>query len=186
MNRHTVEKRVRGLRCGVLVGRSANLKLPGSILVGRRRQALSLPDEDGVRNMFLEILLSDVYGLERRGRDAFPTVLDIGANVGLFAVAARKTHRHAVIHAYEPNLELERYLSVQLRVAGATWFREAVGGERSARPARGLPGRERADAVRARRVRSRPDRAPRDRGRAARARRLRKDRLRRLRVDDVR
>jgi FkbM family methyltransferase len=129
MNRHTVEKRIRGLRCGMLVGRSRNLRLPGSILVGRQRQSLYLPDEDGVRNMFLEILLSDVYGLERRGRNAFTAVLDVGANVGLFAVAARRLHRHAVIHAYEPNLDVGPYLSVQLRVARATWFREAVGGK---------------------------------------------------------
>ena len=136
--------------------------------------------------MFLEILLSDVYGLERRGRDVFLTVLDIGANVGLFAVAARKTHRHAVIHVYEPNLELERYLSVQLRVAGATWFREAVGGG----PARGrlevYPGEsgltqcmpDESGPVRIVPLATAVERLG--------LRRLRKDRLRRLRVDNVR
>jgi FkbM family methyltransferase len=66
--------------------------------------------------------------VERYGRNVFSTVLDIGANVGLFTIAARKEHRHARIHAYEPNVALESFLANQTEVADATWFREAVGG----------------------------------------------------------
>lgn len=117
MNRHTVQKRVRGLRYGALVGRTENLRIPKSVLIGTRRHRMSLPEERGVRTDFAEILLSDIYGLERRGRDVFSTVLDIGANVGLFALAARKIHRHALIHTYEPNTALEPYLTVQLAAA---------------------------------------------------------------------
>jgi FkbM family methyltransferase len=112
----------------MLVGRSATLSIPSSILIGLRRHELYLPDEDGIRNAFAEIFLADGYGLHRRRRGSFRTVLDIGANIGLFAVAARKYHRHTAIHAYEPNVALEPFLAVQLRVAGATWFPEAVGG----------------------------------------------------------
>jgi FkbM family methyltransferase len=128
MDRNTVRKRLRGLRYGLVVGRTVNLRLPRSILIGPHRLPIRLPDEEGVRLAFLEILLSDVYGLKRLGRNAFSTVLDIGANVGLFTIAARKEHRRARIHAYEPNVALEPFLANQTKVANATWFREAVGG----------------------------------------------------------
>jgi FkbM family methyltransferase len=128
MDRHTVEKRIRGLRYGMLVGRTESMRLPKSLLIARHRRPVSFPDEVGVRTAFAEILLSDVYDLERRGRNAFSSVLDIGANVGLFTIAARNVHRSAQIHAYEPNVGLASHLETQVRAADAVWFREAVGG----------------------------------------------------------
>ena len=54
-------------------------------------------------------------------------ILDIGANVGLFGVAARSAFPQATIHGYEPNTALEPYLAYQARVASLEYFLEAVG-----------------------------------------------------------
>ncbi len=53
--------------------------------------------------------------------------MDIGANVGLFGVAARNAFPAAQIHAYEPNPYLEQYLAVQAKSANFSYFMEAVG-----------------------------------------------------------
>lgn len=127
MNAHTVAKRLRGARYGLILGRSERFSLPRRMWLGHLA-VVSFPENDpGVRTAFAEVLLSDTYGLDRR-RGSFSTVLDIGANVGIFVLAARRRDRNAVIHAYEPNEALEPYLSTQVRAADATWFREAVAG----------------------------------------------------------
>ncbi|MGL5064327.1 MAG: FkbM family methyltransferase, partial [Microcoleus sp.] len=54
-------------------------------------------------------------------------ILDIGANVGLFPIAARNRFPQSVIHAYEPNPNLETYLENQSQIANFTYFMEAVG-----------------------------------------------------------
>ena len=68
---------------------------------------LSFPDEVGVVNDFLSIFLDDDYRLDRV-KWPVGTVLDIGANLGFFSIAARNAFPEATIHAYEPNHELEK------------------------------------------------------------------------------
>ena len=95
--------------------------------IGRHRVDVVFPNEAGVREAFVEVILSDVYGLGRPRSEACSTILDIGANVGLFCLAARKVHPAAVIHAYEPNGDLEPYLTAQVAATKARWFLEAIG-----------------------------------------------------------
>lgn len=91
---------------------------------------LVLPSEPGIRTAFVELLLDDCYGLRplaKRVEMQAIRILDIGANVGLFGVAARAHFPEATIHCYEPNATLERFLKSQARVAGFEYFLEAVG-----------------------------------------------------------
>lgn len=106
-----------------------DLDVPESILVSGRRVVLVVPPEIGVRNDFISIFLDDCYGLRRTPLQE-PVILDIGANVGLFAIAARAAFPRATIHAYEPNIELEPYLTRQAATGGFTYFLEAVGAEK--------------------------------------------------------
>jgi FkbM family methyltransferase len=122
-----VERRLRGLRYGLVVGRINRFRLPNRMWIGRHRVNVMFPNEAGVREAFVEVILSDVYGLDRPRSGACSTVLDIGANVGIFCLAARKVHPAALIHAYEPNSDLEPYLTAQVAATNAQWFREAVG-----------------------------------------------------------
>src|SRR4051795_12153762 len=110
-------KRRRAYRLGIALGRSANFELPGSIKFGGERKRLSLPPETGVGVAFSEILFADCYGVERV-QEPVHTVLDVGANVGLFCLAARRAFPTATIHAYEPNSALEEHLANQARIAG--------------------------------------------------------------------
>lgn len=125
---HFLAKRLRARRLGVSLGRSANFRLPASIVLGRKRYALWLPDETGVKVAFMELLLADSYELGQVP-GMVETVLDIGANVGLFCLAARNAFPEATIHAYEPNPQIEPYLKVQAATAACKYFMEAVGPE---------------------------------------------------------
>lgn len=123
---HFVMKRVRARRLGLWLGRSADFRLPTSVLVNGERKGVHFPEQHGVKVAFAELLLGDCYGLGQV-EGAVRTVLDIGANVGIFCLAARNAFPEAVIHAYEPNARLEPYLRVQAEAARCRYFLEAVG-----------------------------------------------------------
>ena len=95
---------------GVFYGRSQSLNIQ-SLRIAGRRVALSFPPGETavLRHELGKILIQDCY---RLGRLPFPvrTVLDVGANVGIFSMAARHFFPNAVIHAYEPNRQLESHL----------------------------------------------------------------------------
>lgn len=109
--------------------RSATFRLPDTIWLNGQTKRLSLPDENGVKVAFIDLLLDDCYGCHAlRKRDCkIDTVLDIGGNVGLFGIAARNAFPGATIHSYEPNKRLESFLAVQADAAGFDYFMEAVG-----------------------------------------------------------
>ncbi len=121
-----VEKRLSALKLGVLFGRTQGFTLPTRIRVGRQWYPTQFPNEHGVRVAFLEVLLADCYGLRALPR-TLGTVLDIGANVGLFAIAARQRFPDATIHCYEPNPALAGPLRTHAEAAHAVVFMEAVG-----------------------------------------------------------
>jgi FkbM family methyltransferase len=123
---HLVQKRLRARGLGVWLGRTRTFKLPRSLILNGERQPIHIPDDRFTRLVFLEVLIADCY---RLGDVPEPvrTVLDVGANVGLFCLAARNAYPDARIHAYEPNPDLEQYLRAQATVARCDYFMEAVG-----------------------------------------------------------
>ncbi|MEW6491143.1 MAG: FkbM family methyltransferase [Cyanobacteriota bacterium] len=117
---------MRAKRLGIQFQRAATFKIPNSIVINGDRKLLSLPDEEGIKVAFVEIFLDDCYGLKQLP-PSIHKILDIGANVGLFSVAARHQFPQALIHAYEPNPHLENYLQLQAHTVGFDYFMEAVG-----------------------------------------------------------
>lgn len=79
----------------------------------------------------VESVFDDVYHLEKLtiDKNQHCKIVDIGANVGAFAIAARCHFPHATIHCYEPNQRLEEYLKLQAYAVQAKHFIEAVGSE---------------------------------------------------------
>lgn len=121
-----VRRRARAYKLGVRMPlRGARYRVPTSISVEAQRVELLLPDDRGTHSAFADLLLSDCYGLDLV-HEPVRTVLDVGANVGLFALAARRAFPRATIHCYEPNAALAPYLDHQCRVAGAQWFHGAL------------------------------------------------------------
>lgn len=120
-----IQKRVRARKIGVPLWRSKDFALPDGILLNNKRVSVHFPNEQGVRVAFSELFFGDCYGLEKV-KQPIKTVLDIGANVGIFALAARQAFPNAVIHSYEPNAHLEPYLKTQAEAAHSRYFIEAV------------------------------------------------------------
>jgi len=118
---------VNAWRYGITYGRAKTFKMPKYLVLDGDRVCLSLPTESGVTVAFLDIFLHDVYGLARLRHCGVRTVLDIGANVGLFSLAARSFFSKARIHAYEPNPRLAVFLKQQAEVGKYQIFPEAVG-----------------------------------------------------------
>lgn len=121
-----IAKRLRAWKLGVPLGLSRNFRLPETIRFQGRHERVHLPRETGTAVAFVELLFADSYGLDNVPRPV-RHVVDIGANVGLFCLAARLAFPSAVIHAYEPNPQLEPYLRRQAEIAEATYWMEAVG-----------------------------------------------------------
>jgi FkbM family methyltransferase len=87
-----------------------------------------VPDESCQRDAFVEVLLNDSYRLGTLAKSVnIKTVIDIGANAGLFGLASRAAFPTATIHAYEPNPALARPLAHNAELAGVAFFLEAVG-----------------------------------------------------------
>jgi FkbM family methyltransferase len=123
---HIVDKRLRARKLGVWLGRTRNFRVPDSIIIGGERRKIHAPDERGTRLVFLEVLVEDCYRL-RDVQRPIRTVLDVGAHVGVFCLAARNVFPDATIHAYEPNPALEHYLRQQAATARCQYFMEAIG-----------------------------------------------------------
>jgi len=120
-----IRKRIRARRIGVTLWRNEDFQLPDELLLNGKPVPVQFPNERGVRVAFSELFFGDCYGLER-ATTPIKTVLDIGANVGIFALAARQAFPDAVIHSYEPNPHLERYLKTQAEAVNSRYFMEAI------------------------------------------------------------
>jgi len=110
-----LERRRRAAKFGLSFHRVRDFHVPARIKIRGREVVLALREEPGIRMAFIDIFLDDCYG--SNDVVAPSTVLDIGANVGLFSVAARCALSKAQIHAYEPNPALEPSLSAQATAA---------------------------------------------------------------------
>jgi FkbM family methyltransferase len=119
-------RRFRARRLGTGFPRAAGFAVPESILLAGTQRKIHLPDDNGSKVAFIDILLDDCYGLRRLPRNA-QRVLDIGAHAGLFSLAARDRFPTAEIHAYEPNPQMQPFLSNQADAGRFSFFNQAVG-----------------------------------------------------------
>ena len=123
--RSSFKYRVKWAQLGVYYLRSCS---PRSVRIAGQRVRLAYPaGEKAVQeHEFHKILIEDCYRLGEIGSPV-RTVLDIGANIGLFAMAARNHFPKATINCYEPNPLLEPYLARHCAAVRAQYFMEAVG-----------------------------------------------------------
>lgn len=124
-------RRIRNARrLGIPFYRRAAFRLPSHLRVRGRDVPLAYPSEAGVRTDFVTCLIDDEYGLWGPVDAATRTIVDIGANMGFFCMAARARFPQATIHAYEPNPRVAPYLADNGRSADVVVFTEAVGSAR--------------------------------------------------------
>jgi FkbM family methyltransferase len=93
---------------------TSHFQLPNSAILGGERRILSFPYDQALALDIMDIWLDDDYGLTKIDRSV-RTVLDIGANVGLFSLWAWQHFPNARIHSYEPNPAIQTHLEFNLR-----------------------------------------------------------------------
>jgi FkbM family methyltransferase len=103
-----------------------------ALSVGGRAIDLRFPDGEFElqQNELHHLFIDDPYGLKTLPRDKIKTVLDIGANIGLFALLARYYFPTACIHSYEPNGALAPLLMNNTRAANIAVFMQGIGLQR--------------------------------------------------------
>ena len=98
---------------------------PRKVWLAGKERILAYPDDPAMISDVINLWLDDEYGL-REIKQPVTTIVDIGANVGLFSLWARHHFRDAIIHAYEPNPEIFDYAAGNLRQMNVSIFREGV------------------------------------------------------------
>jgi FkbM family methyltransferase len=124
--------RARNLRYGILFLFSAGHRIPSKLWVRGRYRAFRFRFQQGpgFYYEFREICLEDCYSLKDiKKRVPVSAIIDIGANQGLFLLAARKNFPHAAIQGYEPNSQLADLLVHNSKNLKAQVFMEAVSDE---------------------------------------------------------
>lgn len=102
--------------------RRASFQIP-NVIAGNRK--IAFPNEHGAKCDFIEVFLGDAYRI-RSIRKRLQRVIDVGANVGFFSVAAKLTFPDAEIHAYEPFTKLSNFLEPNAHEFSFKVFYEAV------------------------------------------------------------
>lgn len=122
---NSIRYRARMARFGIYYLRSFQLR---QVRVAGRRVHLSFPPAERATHEWElgRILFEDCYGLSNVPGPV-RTVVDIGANIGLFALAARHFFPQATIYSYEPNVALEPHLQAHCQAVGASYRLQAVG-----------------------------------------------------------
>jgi hypothetical protein len=117
---------VRGRVFGIWFTGMSRFRIPPSIQINARRVDISAPSEIGVSWDFVNVALDDEYGLLKISGKP-DTVLDIGANFGLFSILAAHYFSSSKIHAYEPNPRIFPFLVQNGSKSGVVPFQAGVG-----------------------------------------------------------
>lgn len=114
---------------GIDFERTAKFVLPQNVLINNKNIRLNLIDDRSTNTTFVDIFLDDTYGLLyfKKHFNNIKTIIDIGANQGLFTLAARNIFPSSIIHSYEPNQAIIKNLAHHCELVNATYFNEAVG-----------------------------------------------------------
>ena len=124
-------RRIRAQRIGTRFTFISKFLIPENVTCDGNKHTIAYPKAGSCENAFVEIFLDDGYCLDRLKNEPIKRVLDVGANIGLFSIAARMHFPEAVIHSYEPNAQLEPVLKQNSLNAGFQFFIEAVGDRNS-------------------------------------------------------
>ncbi len=121
------------LKIGIFFFGARYLKIPEYIKIRGKKINLSLPDEYGVKITFAEIFLDDTYELSwikkfsKKKKIEIKTILDIGGNCGLTSLKLRSHFPNSIIHCYEPNIDLIKYIEPNSKNGNFKCFFEAIG-----------------------------------------------------------
>jgi FkbM family methyltransferase len=119
---------LKAARMGVFWNGTTQFTLPKRFKYNSRACSIVGPQEKSLAWVFRDLILDDEYGLTKLAKKP-ETVLDVGGNIGLFALWAGVNFPQATIHVYEPNPELLDSLENNAKQVGATIYSEGMGGQ---------------------------------------------------------
>jgi len=101
-------------------------KIPGVLKINGQQKELKVADMNIIE--FTGICINDCYhlGFLRKKLGNVKTIVDVGANQGMFVIAARQFFPDAKIDCYEPNSQLADTLKFNAKQLNATAYMEAV------------------------------------------------------------
>ncbi len=121
-----LRKRFNSLKYGMFYLRNANFKIPAKLLINGLNKEIHFNDLSEAE--FTMICIDDCYQLKylRKKLNQIRTIVDIGANQGMFLIAARQFFPQAQLAAYEPNFLLSDTLRFNAAQLNAAVYFEAV------------------------------------------------------------
>jgi FkbM family methyltransferase len=119
---------IRARRFRIPYIRRRSFRVPFRIVINSKLIALDCPPENGIGSDFLTCFVDDEYGLGCVGHPIY-SILDLGANVGFFSMAARSFFPLATIHAYEPNPRSLEYCHKNVAQLDIVVHGEALGSQ---------------------------------------------------------
>jgi FkbM family methyltransferase len=127
LNRYLLYLRrfLRAREFGIGFSGTSYTPMPKSVRIAGGMRAVHAPADPTLVHDVINLWLDDEYGLRRVGHPV-RTIVDIGANIGLFSLFARHCFPAATIHAYEPDPEVLTYTARNFDDAGIELFPEAV------------------------------------------------------------
>lgn len=122
-------RRIRAARLGIDFKRVSCFKFPSTLRYHGGEIAIYTLEEEQPSLDFIAIFLDDCYGLKHLRKQDIKNIIDIGANIGMFCINAKRLFPNSVLHAYEANPKLSKYLKKHSGQMGFKYFMEAVGSE---------------------------------------------------------
>jgi len=111
--RKLARRALKARQLGLSFAGTSKFKLPRAARLDGEMRSLSFPDDRPLALDIIDVWLDDDYGLETIEWPV-TTILDVGANVGVFSLWALHNFPSAQIHAYEPNRAILPHLSANL------------------------------------------------------------------------
>ena len=128
-----ISRFIKSRKFGLFFFSARFFQVPKRIKLKNNTVDLNLPNEKNMKVIFTEIFLDDTYKLEwiknfsKKNSIKIKSILDIGGNCGLTSMLSRQYFPESTIHCYEPNIDIEKYLKPNSKIANFKYFLEAVG-----------------------------------------------------------
>lgn len=121
-----INRRINSMKYGMFYWRNVDYKIPEILTINGTKKKFRV---EGMNiNEFTGICINDCYhlGYFKKKLGIVNTIVDVGANSGMFTIAARQLFPDAKIHCYEPNPHLAETLNFNTKQLDAVPYMEAV------------------------------------------------------------
>ena len=118
----------RSLKFGFIYGRTKTFKIPKEISFKSKSYNIFFPN--GYEKIFSEVLLDDEYFLDYIN-EKISTVIDIGANLGIFSIASKLHFPETIIIAFEPNPNVFKILEKNSKVFNYKCVKKGIGSKKT-------------------------------------------------------